>query len=291
MPLVTNMGCSGCSHHTDLFEEKIPGIVQSDLGMHCTLHETIGKGQFSTVRRGTDEHNRTVAVKCIPKDQVRSEMKLLAREIDILQRVKHEHVVQYHGCYKDQQDIYILLEHCAGGNLKERILRQGVLNEPTLKILARQLLQALTALHALSVVHRDLKPENILFDEGGKAKLADFGLSRSLNHGDKLTIVGTPYYLAPEVIKGNYTAKCDIWSLGIVLYFAALGTLPFSGQNYGDLFSRILSARITKWGSLSPATIAFISSMLERVAAKRPSAMELLADPWVQDSLPVSEQQ
>jgi calcium-dependent protein kinase len=273
------MGCSHCSHPADLFEQKIP-----DLGFHCTLHETIGKGQFSTVKRGTDEHKRTVAVKCIPKSQVRNEMKLLAREIDILHRVKHEHVVHYYGCYKDEQDIYIMLEYCGGGNLKERVSRSGLLDEPALKVLARQLLQALVALHTLSIVHRDLKPENILFSEEGVAKLADFGLSRSLNNGDKLTIVGTPYYLAPEVIRGSYTAKCDIWSLGIVLYYAALGTLPFAGQNYGDLFSRILNANITKWGQLSEPTVAFLGSMLVRQPARRPSAADLLCHSWLQSS-------
>ena len=273
------MGCSHCSHPADLFEQRIP-----DLGFHCTLHETIGKGQFSTVKRGTDDHKRTVAVKCIAKEQVRSEMKLLAREIDILQRVKHEHVVQYYGCFKDEQDIYIVLEYCGGGNLKERVTRHGLLEETALKTLAKQLLQALVALHSLSIVHRDLKPENILFSSEGVAKLADFGLSRSLNNGDKLTIVGTPYYLAPEVIRGCYTAKCDIWSLGIVLYYAALGSLPFSGQNYGDLFSRILSAKITKWGQLSEPTVAFLASMLDRQASRRPSAVDLLSHPWLQSS-------
>ena len=271
------MGCAHCSHPVDILDQKFP-----DLGFHCTLHEIIGKGQFSSVKRGTDQHKRTVAVKCIPKEQVRSEMKLLAREIDILQRVKHENVVQYYGCYKDQSEIYILLEYCGGGSLKEKVLRQGLLDESELKSLARQLLQALVALHSLSIVHRDIKPENILFSSDGVAKLADFGLSRSLTNEDKLTIVGTPYYLAPEVIRGCYTAKCDIWSLGIVLYYAAIGSLPFAGQNYGDLFSRILNAKITKWGQLSPSTVAFLTSMLERQPTRRPSAAELLSHNWFQ---------
>jgi calcium-dependent protein kinase len=109
------------------------------------------------------------------------------------------------------------------------------------RVYLRKLLGACHHMHSQGVVHRDIKPENIMLDSTGEIKLIDFGLSKKQKDGKKMlkTVLGTPYYMAPEVLDGKYDSKCDIWALGVLLYVFMSGYLPFQGENRADVFYKI----------------------------------------------------
>ena len=128
------------------------------------------------------------------------------------------------------------MEHCSGGELFDRVLAIGRLSEVEAVGLMKQILQALNFLHMHQIAHRDLKPENFMFETCRKVnlKMIDFGLSVKFsdNKGMKTpmdTIVGTPYYMAPEVLRGSYGPECDVWSVGVIMYVLLSGVYPFAG--------------------------------------------------------------
>jgi calcium-dependent protein kinase len=243
--------------------------------------DVIGSGHYSEVKIATNENNQQIAVKCIPLEQMTKELRLISREVHILTKVKHPNIVQYFGCYRDKNYFYMTMELCTGGSLRDMIDTMGILPEEKAKGIMREVLEALAYLHSMNIAHRDIKPENILFDGERHVKLVDFGLSRHLSHPDKLTVVGTPYYLAPEMIQGRYTLQCDMWSLGVVVYFSLVGMLPFQGEDFPGLFNEIRTGLISHWGTCSELAVDFILKLLSRNIPKRLSAQDALRHPWL----------
>jgi calcium-dependent protein kinase len=128
-------------------------------------------------------------------------------------------------------------------------------------------LKAINHCHSLDVCHRDIKPENILLGDNGSLKLIDFGLSEQVKNNKKMsTIVGTPYYIAPEVLKGKYNDKCDIWSLGVIMYILLSGYLPFGGDGAAAVFEKVIEGKISfsqkEWKKVSDEAIDLIKKML-----------------------------
>ena len=108
----------------------------------------------------------------------------------------------------------------------------------------KKLLSACYHMHSQGVIHRDIKPENIMLSKEGEIKLIDFGLSQRTQGNKKLkTVAGTPYYMAPEVLDGHYDYKCDLWSLGVLLYVFMSGYLPFQGQSRNEVFNKIATGK------------------------------------------------
>jgi calcium-dependent protein kinase len=132
----------------------------------------------------------------------------------------------------------------------------------------------------MKICHRDIKPENILFSETGKPVLADFGFARYITSVNGLSTLGTPLFLAPEINDGTYDSKCDVWSLGISLYYALTGLLPFKGEFLDELMRNIKLAPIA-WDKLGDQESNFLKIMLERNYKNRASADELLQHEWL----------
>ena len=242
------------------------------------LSQVIGTGHFSTVYQATDLTGKPIAVKVIKNPQSK-DMQRLYREVQVLSQAKHRAIVGYLGCYQKGKRLYIGMELCAEGSLRER-LRQGVLSEEEGRKVAIQLLEALKYLHSLGIIHRDIKAENVLIDDFGNAKLADFGFARDLNRFN-MSIVGSPFHLSPELSTGSYDEKSDIWSLGVLLYFALLGEYPFQGKTAAELYYETVHKDITQWGSVSSYGFDFLSLCFTRKSCKRPSASDLLLHPWL----------
>lgn len=153
------------------------------------------------------------------------------------------------------------------------------------------MLSSVKHLHEHGIVHRDLKPENFLMSdksEGSEVKLIDFGLSKRFSSKDHLekmkTVVGTPYYVAPEVLKGSYDKRCDVWSLGVILFVFLCGYPPFEGDNNKEIFKNVLKQDLTfdpaDWSNVSPEATNLVSLMLEKDPEKRITADNCADHPW-----------
>jgi len=134
------------------------------------------------------------------------------------------------------------MEFCPGGDLFDKISAGKAMTENLAKLIIHKILRALLHCHKLNVVHRDIKPENIMYDRSGEVKLIDFGLAKQASSLKKLqTVAGTPQYIAPDVINGNYNRECDIWSVGVLLFVLITHTYPFDSpsNNITEIFSKI----------------------------------------------------
>ena len=187
------------------------------------------------------------------------------------------------------------MEYCSGGELLDRIVKNKHLKEFECCEIMRKLFLAVNYVHKNKIVHRDLKPENILFSDDtpqAELKIVDFGLSNifindSKNMNESTTFhskVGTPLYLAPEILKGSYSVKCDIWSLGVIMYFLLSGKLPFLSNNEASLFKiikkGIFDFESKEWKSVSTNAKHLILKLLKVNPKKRISAQQALEHPW-----------
>jgi len=181
------------------------------------------------------------------------------------------------------------MEMCPGGELFDHIVKTNHFNEVYAAQLMTQMISSIKHLHENNIVHRDLKPENFLMADttaNSEVKLIDFGLSkRNLGGSDMMsTVVGTPYYVAPEVLKGNYGKECDIWSLGVIMYVFLCGYPPFEGDNNTAIFKNIMGAKLAfdpkEWKNISDDAKDLLNNMLERDSKKRFTADQALAHPW-----------
>eukprot|EP01017_Pseudomicrothorax_dubius_P003395 TRINITY_DN1047_c0_g1_i10.p1 TRINITY_DN1047_c0_g1~~TRINITY_DN1047_c0_g1_i10.p1 ORF type:complete len:215 (+),score=44.85 TRINITY_DN1047_c0_g1_i10:145-789(+) len=162
-----------------------------------------------------------------------------------LAAIKNDNLVQLIDIKKTASSIYIIMEYCSGGNLKSYIEKNGTnmtLPEAEACRILNDILQGFRVLVSKSMVHRDIKRENILLS-GGKWKIADFGFSKQLRDNEvrTSTLVGSPYFMAPQIsgMEGDYTNKCDIWSLGVLLYNLLYGKFPWTGRDLYELSDNI----------------------------------------------------
>lgn len=221
------------------------------------------------------------------------------KEIQLLQAVNHPNIIKMYDVCEDEAYLYIITELCTGGELFDRIIEKSNSSEKHFsEIDAARLtwciLDALDYCHnELNIVHRDLKPENFLFrDESDESDIViiDFGLSRfgpDEQVGFMKTKVGTPYYIAPEVLNRHYDKSCDLWSVGVVVYILLSGIPPFYGESDQDIFRMIRKAEVDfpaeyGWDGVSAAAKAFIHRLLNKNPAERPTAAEAKLDPWLQ---------
>ncbi len=180
------------------------------------------------------------------------------------------------------------MEYLSGGELLERVIERGSLSENEAALVMEKALSAVKHLHEKNIVHRDLKPENFLFShvgEDAELKLIDFGLARSIDDIESLrSAAGTIFYLAPEVIKGNSSEKCDEWSLGAIMFLLLSGQPPFVGNHNKEVISKILNDKLDmkslEWKRISKHAKDLISKLLERDVRKRITAAEALEHPW-----------
>ena len=253
----------------------------------------IGGGHFGSVRTATlkSDPGVTYAVKSILRENIAKDIRLLEEELAILQKVDHPNIVKFDQCYIDHRYVHIVMEHCKGGELFDRIVAAQKFTERHAADIMSQMLSAVKHLHGHGIVHRDLKPENFLMDdttENSEVKLIDFGLSKRFSEAQEMekmhTVVGTPYYVAPEVLKGNYDKNCDVWSLGVILFVFLCGYPPFEGDNNKEIFRNVLKQPLTfdpaDWNTISDSAKDLVRKMLDKDPATRISAQACLEHPW-----------
>ncbi|XP_028076514.1 CDPK-related kinase 1-like isoform X2 [Camellia sinensis] len=213
------------------------------------------------------------------------------REVKILRAlVGHKNLVQFYDAYEDDDNVYVVMELCKGGELLDRILsRGGKYSEEDAKAVMVQILSVVAYCHLQGVVHRDLKPENFLFmskDDNSPLKAIDFGLSDYVKPDEKLNdIVGSAYYVAPEVLHRSYGTEADMWSIGVIAYILLCGSRPFWARSESGIFRAVLKADPSfdedPWPSLSSDAIDFVKRLLNKDYRKRLTAAQALSHPWL----------
>ena len=257
----------------------------------CT--KKLGKGRYGKVFQVKNKStNKLYACKKLSKLNIKN-LKKLQNEIEVLMKMDHSNIVKLYEVFESQNSLYLIMEECYGGKLFDRILHRintnNMYTEREACLLMKQIIGAIEYCHNNGIAHRDLKPENLLYlkegsEENNPLKIADFGLSQSINLKKMLTSkVGTSYYVPPEILAGNYTEKCDIWSAGIILYILLSGEPPFNGPNDETIFARIKTYKYEfpeqKWSKISVEAKDLLTKMLIQ-EDKRLSASQVLQHPW-----------
>ena len=232
------------------------------------LSKTLGIGAFGKVKLA--EHVTTghkVAVKILNRAKIVAldMTEKVKREINILQRCTHPHIIRLYEVIDTPTDIFVVMEYVSNGELFDYIVSKGRLAPDEARHFFHQIVSGVEYCHYHHIVHRDLKPENLLLDADNNIKIADFGLSNVMRDGEFLrTSCGSPNYAAPEVISGHLYAgpEVDVWSCGVILYALLCGSLPFDDESIPNLFKKIKSGMYSLPSHLSQLARDLIPRML-----------------------------
>ncbi|XP_075519056.1 CBL-interacting serine/threonine-protein kinase 9-like isoform X1 [Primulina tabacum] len=255
------------------------------------LGRTLGEGSFGKVKfarntQSTGEY--AVAIKIIDRHRVLSShmVEQIKREISTMKMIKHPNVLNILEVMASKTKIYIVLEYVGGGELFDKIARQGKLKEGVARMYFQQLINAVDYCHSRGVYHRDLKPENLLLDSHGVLKVSDFGLSafskQVREDGLLHTACGTPNYVAPEVLndKGYDGTTSDVWSCGVILFVLMAGYLPFEEPNLMVLYRKIYKADFSFPPWFSSNAKRLIKRILDPNPLTRITIPEILENDW-----------
>ena len=263
-----------------------------DIRKEYRFKEQLGGGHFGTVRKAyricEKNKKKFYAIKSIPMKNLSSNFDDFIQEVDIISTLDHPNIIKFYETYHDDCFFHIVMELCKGKEIVHQMGNYGFIEEKKVTKIIFKVLLAIVHCHNRGVTHRDLKPENILFDselKDAEIKLIDFGLSRKYDKEQKMhSILGTPYYVAPEVLKGEYDEKCDIWSIGAMTYLMLCGEPPFNGNSNNEIFKKIVKESIKfnsfMWKNISKNAKDFVKLCLNKNSNKRPSASEALKHPW-----------
>lgn len=257
------------------------------------LGKKLGQGQFGVTFLCTERATgKEYACKTIAKKKLisKEDVEDVKREVAIMHHLSgHNNIVNIVGAYEDHANVHIVMELCTGGELFERIIKKGHYSERQAAELTMTIAKVIEACHSLGVIHRDLKPENFLFANKGEKsdlKATDFGLSFFFKPGEYLSdVVGSPYYVAPEVLRRRYNEKADVWSMGVILYILLSGVPPFWAETEQGIFEAVLRGELDfetdPWPSISEDSKDLIRRMCCLDPRKRYSAYDVLCHPWV----------
>ncbi|KAM6571454.1 calcium-dependent protein kinase 20 [Cannabis sativa] len=274
--------------------ESVLGRKTANIKDFYSVGRKLGQGQFGTTFLCLEKMtSKEFACKTIAKRKLTTaeDVEDVRREIQIMHHLAgHPHVIQIVGAYEDAVAVHVVMELCAGGELFDRIIQRGHYTERKAAELARIIVGVVEACHSLGVMHRDLKPENFLFvnhEEDAPLKTIDFGLSMFFKPGETFTdVVGSPYYVAPEVLRKHYGPECDVWSAGVIIYILLSGVPPFWDESEQGIFEQVLKGELDfisePWPSISESAKDLVRRMLVRDPKKRLTAHEVLSHPWVQ---------
>ncbi|KAL8045247.1 hypothetical protein ABFX02_08G100600 [Erythranthe guttata] len=283
-------GAIPCGKRTNFGYDK-------DFVKKYNIGKLLGHGQFGYTYVAIDKSNGDrVAVKRIEKNKMVLPIAVedVKREVKILKALAgHENVVHFYNAFEDDSFVYIVMELCEGGELLDRILskKDSRYTEKDAAIVVRQMLKVAAECHLHGFVHRDMKPENFLFKspkEDSHLKATDFGLSDFIRPGKKFQdIVGSAYYVAPEVLRRKSGAESDVWSIGVITYILLCGRRPFWDKTEDGIFKEVLKNkpdfRRKPWPGISNAAKDFVNKLLVKDPRARLTAAQALSHPWVRE--------
>lgn len=256
-----------------------------------SLGEKLGEGFIGVVRKGTliKDPSKKYAVKTIQKKKLtRSNWEYFKREVSIFKETDCLYIVQFFECYEDQNEFHIVTELCEGGDLVTLVEKRSGLHEELSKKFFWQAATSVNYLHYFGITHRDIKLDNFLLtchnSDQSDLKLIDFGFATKFRDHRLSSTVGTPYYVAPEVLAKNYSKECDIWSLGVLLYMMVFAEPPFKGKTNSQIFDQVRNKEIRfdnpRSVGASPHLKKLILGLLDRDPLKRLTISEALQSDW-----------
>ncbi|QLQ80336.1 hypothetical protein HG537_0D03370 [Torulaspora globosa] len=250
------------------------------------LKQVIGKGSYGIVYKAINRKTeQVVAIKEVTYDDD-EELTDIMSEIGLLKNLNHINIVKYHGFIKKSHNLYIILEYCSRGSLKNAISRGRGIPESKAKIFVKQTLNGLRYLHEQGVIHRDIKAANLLLDANNVVKLADFGVSTKVSTMSMaMTLAGSLNWMAPEII-GNRGASTlsDIWSLGATVLELLTGSPPFHNLVDVNIYYAIENDTFIPPASLSQDAQEFLLNCFQKNMYKRPTAAQLLKHKWLSNA-------
>ncbi|KAJ4725097.1 putative Calcium-dependent protein kinase [Melia azedarach] len=275
--------------------DTILGKPFEDVRLHYTIGRELGRGQFGVTYLCTENSTaRKFACKSISKRKLvtKNDKDDIKREIQIMQHLSGQpNIVEFNGAYEDKHSVHVVMELCAGGELFDRIIAKGHYSERAAASICRAIVNVVHICHFMGVMHRDLKPENFLLsskDENALLKATDFGLSVFIEEGKVYRdIVGSAYYVAPEVLRRRYGKEIDIWSAGVILYILLSGVPPFWAETEKGIFDAILQGDIdfesAPWPTISSSAKDLVRRMLTQDPKKRITSSQVLEHPWIKE--------
>ncbi|BAF21358.1 calcium-dependent protein kinase 18 [Oryza sativa Japonica Group] len=283
-------GIVACGKRTDFGYDK-------DFEARYALGKLLGHGQFGYTFAAVDRRSsERVAVKRIDKNKMVLPVAVedVKREVKILKALQgHENVVHFYNAFEDDNYVYIVMELCEGGELLDRILakKDSRYSEKDAAVVVRQMLKVAAECHLHGLVHRDMKPENFLFKstkEDSSLKATDFGLSDFIRPGKHFRdIVGSAYYVAPEVLKRKSGPESDVWSIGVITYILLCGRRPFWDKTEDGIFKEVLKNkpdfRRKPWPNITPCAKDFVQKLLVKDPRARLTAAQALSHEWVRE--------
>ena len=298
---------------SNTFESKIR-CSNIDIKTIYTFKDILGGGQFGTVRVGerkSGTHIKKYAIKTITKKKLSSkDIQNLTNEVQILSSLDHPNIIKLEEAYQDQFYLHIVTELCEGKDVLNQCHFKDNLSENNVCLLIFKLVSAVRYLHNMNICHRDIKTDNIMFssrDFKSEIKLLDFGLSKKFKPGEKMKEkTGTPFYICPEIIIGEYDEKCDMWSIGVMTYLLISGILPYYTESQKfpggkkpdkdqkkelemELFQKILKEKPSYtdkvWTTCSKKAIDFVQKCLEKNPKNRISCTDAIRHPWFKQIL------
>jgi calcium-dependent protein kinase len=251
----------------------------------------LGQGGFGHVREVVEiatNHRRaakTISIKNLSPSNIES----ILQEVNILKNLDHPGIIKIYEVYKETNSVHIITELCTGGELYEKIASQNRFSENIAAKYMFEIVSTIRYCHEAHIVHRDLKPCNILFEDSSdtaRLKIIDFGMSRKFTNQKKMTkLIGTPYFIAPEVLNESYDELCDVWSIGVIMYILLCGKPPFNGTSNEEIFSKIQSEQLNfegnVWKSISKSAKNLLKKALKKDPKDRININEFYYHPWI----------
>ncbi|XVE62053.1 hypothetical protein DITRI_Ditri06bG0088100 [Diplodiscus trichospermus] len=274
----------------------LAGVPKENIEDKYLIDRELGRGEFGVTYLCIDHGTRELlACKSISKRKLRTAVDIedVRREVAIMKHLpKNSSIVSLKEACEDDNAVHLVMELCEGGELFDRIVARGHYTERAAAAVTRTIVEVVQLCHKHGVIHRDLKPENFLFaskKENSPLKAIDFGLSIFFKPGERFSeIVGSPYYMAPEVLKRNYGPEIDIWSAGVILSILLCGVPPFWAESEQGVAQAILRGLIDfkrdPWPNISESAKSLVRQMLEPDPKLRLTAKQVLEHPWLQNA-------
>jgi len=269
--------------------------------------EILGEGSFGIVFKVVHKKLKLIrAMKIIDKKSAALDHeteKSLINEINILKTLDHPNIIKVYEYYNTENKLYIISELCTGGELFDKIHKEKSFSERVAGHIMKQIFSAVNFCHNNKVIHRDLKPENILIEtqkeekkEFFHIKIIDFGTSDVIKKNKMFSMqIGTPYYIAPEILEGSYNEKCDLWSCGVIMYILLCGYPPFYAEEDKDIYKAVKSGKYSiigkEWDNVSLEAKDLINNLLKKDISNRYSAEKALAHNWIRKNEKLSKEE